>query len=665
MKISTRLYAGFGATLVLLVVVSLIGVSALQEVGDGFRHYRSLALQSSEAGLVQGNMLSARLAVKSYLLDNSETNIDEAKSRTQATLERVAKLEKLVSTPDRIDNVSAVRSGLQEYISVFDDVVTLQKTSNDLTENGLDRIGPVIEEKLASVLKSANAAGNTDVALMAAQAELKLLLARISVMKYLRNHSEADYEIAKAEFKYFSEATSALLSSLEDPDQEQVIEEIADMSEKYIATLSDVHEAIYKRDALVTDTLDRIGPDIASTMEATALDIKAEQDTLGPEMMDVVQWDTNLVLIASALAVVFGLIASLVIGRMISRPIVAMTGSMKTLASGDLTSEIPFMGRSDEIGHMADAVQVFKDNAIRVKEMEREQEEIEQRAKEQRRAEMNRMADEFDTTVGEVVRAISNAVTSLNQASDTLAANATQTGQLAASTAAASEQSSQNVQTVSAATEELSASVSEIGRQTHESTTIARAAVGDAENTSQQILNLKTSADQIGQVISLINDIAEQTNLLALNATIEAARAGEAGKGFAVVASEVKNLANQTAKATEEISAQIRTVQDATSASAVSIDGITMTIRKVDEIIAGIASSVEQQNSATSGIAQNIQEAANGTQEVSSNIQQVTVAADETGSAAEQMRSVTGQLNEQANALSSQVATFLRNVRSA
>ena len=364
------------------------------------------------------------------------------------------------------------------------------------------------------------------------------------------------------------------------------------------------------------------------------------------------------------LVLLIGLLTA-ALSRSVSRPLGKMTGAMQRLAGGDHGIDVPALGRGDEIGDMARAVQVFKDNAIEMERMKAEQQAQERRVAEERRAAMLDLAAKFEASVGAMVDAVAAASTELQTTAGGMSSTAEESNRQATAVAAASEEASTNVQTVAAATEELSASVSEISRQVTQSAQIAGTAVTEAERTNVEVQGLAQAAQKIGEVIQLITDIAGQTNLLALNATIEAARAGEAGKGFAVVASEVKNLATQTAKATEEISAQIGAIQTATSGSVAAIAGIGGTIKKIDEIATAIAGSIEQQGAATREIASNIQQAAIGTAEVSSNIVGVTEAAQETGAAAGQVLTSAEELSLLANRLRGEVGRFLDQVRAA
>ena len=318
-----------------------------------------------------------------------------------------------------------------------------------------------------------------------------------------------------------------------------------------------------------------------------------------------------------AIALLIAATAGYVVARGISGPILSITGVMRNLAEGRLDTEVPGVGRRDEVGQMADAVEVFKTNAVACRRLEAEQKEQEVRTAAQRKADTDRLADEFEAAVGKIIETVSSAAGALEVSATDLTGTASRSQERATLVAAASEEASANVQSVASATEEMTSSVNEISRQVQESARIAHEAVDQAQKTNDRVGELAKAASRIGDVVELINTIAGQTNLLALNATIEAARAGEAGRGFAVVASEVKALAEQTAKATGEIGQQIAGIQSATHESVDAIQTIGATIGRMSEISATIASAVEEQGAATQEISRNVQQAAIGTQEVS------------------------------------------------
>jgi len=373
-------------------------------------------------------------------------------------------------------------------------------------------------------------------------------------------------------------------------------------------------------------------------------------------------WALGLAILA--IAVVAGGIAWM-IGRSISRPLGQLGARMRTLADGALEDDIPGTGRGDEIGAMASTVQVFKDNAIRIRGLDKIEAETQARASAERRSTMESIADDFERSVNGIVRSVSTAAAGMQTTAQSMTATASDASSRASTVGAASERSSDNVSTVAAAAEELSASVSEVLRQVSQSSQIASKAVGDAERTNATVQLLSSGAEKIGEVVQLIHSIASQTNLLALNATIEAARAGESGRGFAVVASEVKALASQTAKATEEISAQVAAMQASTSEAVLSISAITGTIAQMSEITTSISTAVQEQGEATREIARNIQSVAAGSSEISEHIGGVSSAAEATGTAASQVLSNARELDTQSGMLRTAVDEFLTKVRAA
>lgn len=352
------------------------------------------------------------------------------------------------------------------------------------------------------------------------------------------------------------------------------------------------------------------------------------------------------------------------IGNSIAKPIVDITQAMGSLAKGNTSITVPGTGRHDEVGDMAQAVEVFKQNMVRNQELAADAER-EQEGRSRRAERIGSLTHSFDGGVSDRLETMTTAAARMQETATGLSATAEQSSRQSTACAGASEQAGNNVQTVASAAEELSSSIEEIGRQVDRSTKIAATAVSEADESNMRVKTLSDSAEKIGQVVQLITTIAKQTNLLALNATIEAARAGDAGKGFAVVASEVKSLANQTAKATEEIAAQVAGIQGATSGTVDSIQSISRRIREMSEIATVVASAVEEQNAATQEIARNVQQAAAGSAEVSTNISGVRTAARDTGTAAGDMLQSATTLAGQAEDLRAYVQRFLTEVRAA
>ena len=370
------------------------------------------------------------------------------------------------------------------------------------------------------------------------------------------------------------------------------------------------------------------------------------------------------VLAVLAAGIMVGLALCRVVFTNIVRPLTSLTETTSRLARGDTTAPIQGDEREDEIGAMATALAVFRDNMLTAARLTREQ-ESERAAKEQRVKRLEGLMAGFERQAGALAGQIASAATELEATSQALAGNASRTDQQAGTAGHAAAEASAGVQTVAAAAEQLSASIGEITRQVAQSAKVSHEAVEEARHTDTIVRALAEGANKIGQVVELITTIAGQTNLLALNATIEAARAGDAGKGFAVVASDVKELANQTARATEEISRRIDDIQGSTTEAVKAINGIASTIEQVSAIATTIAAAVEEQGAATGEIARNVQKTAQATQTVSANIAGVTQMAGETGAASSQVLTAAGDLSRQAEQLSGQVKTFLQDARAA
>ncbi|MBM3521138.1 MAG: HAMP domain-containing protein [Alphaproteobacteria bacterium] len=440
-------------------------------------------------------------------------------------------------------------------------------------------------------------------------------------------------------------------------------------------TLATQYDAGFKRAAQLSRELDglfnRQTGELPKLARAITADVTfvlegavADEHALEKEADALISRTSTVMLVLALAGLAIGFALAWFIGGAIAKPILGMTGAMQKLAQGDKTAAIPAVGQKDEIGQMAGSVQVFKDNMIKTAEMEAEKEK-QREAEIKRQGRIEQLIKDFDAEASSALKTVAGAATELESTAQSMSATAEETTRQATAVAAASEQASTNVQTVASATEELAASVQEVGRQVTQSASIAQKAVDEAAKTNERVTGLAEAAQKIGEVVNLINDIASQTNLLALNATIEAARAGEAGKGFAVVASEVKSLATQTAKATDDIAAQISAIQVATNEAVTAIKGIGATIAEINDIASAIASAVEEQGAATKEIATNVSQAAAGTQEVSSNITSVTQAAGETGTASGQVLSAASSLGKESEALRRKVDEFLAGIKAA
>jgi len=388
---------------------------------------------------------------------------------------------------------------------------------------------------------------------------------------------------------------------------------------------------------------------------------EAQSQRIGADVTRSAEGFSTLVLGALALAFMLSIAAATLVARSVIKPVRGLTQTLQRMAGGELDATVPGVERNDEVGAIAKALVGFRD-ALGARKAEEARVNA-QMTETEKQAALARLADEFEATVGGLVRKLSHSSGTLEGTARSLSATAEETNVQSASVASVAEQTAANVQAVATATEQLAASAQEIGSQVSQTATKSAAAVEQARETNELVSELSDSAQKIGEVIAMIRAIAEQTNLLALNATIEAARAGEAGKGFAVVAAEVKGLADQTAKATDQIATQITGMQGISEKSVAAIAAIAHQIEEMSSLTGSVAAAVEEQQAATGEIARNVAEAARGTQESTDNIAQVREASGQTASASEQLLTSANELSENAGSLEAEVSQFLKRVR--
>ncbi|NPU10657.1 methyl-accepting chemotaxis protein [Bradyrhizobium sp. 83012] len=452
----------------------------------------------------------------------------------------------------------------------------------------------------------------------------------------------------------------------DDREIQAAITRLNGIASEFVAANDEVVKTEGIKEALLRDrTLIYLG-EAGELMTASIQDARARNASARYDANEVAAQASRITLIVG-LAVLASVISSVVFSFFgIARPLTRLNAALGEMARGRLDIAIPGASRGDEIGDVAKTVTVIQSNAEDKARAEAETKNAQDAtAARQRKADMQRLAEQFEAAVGEIVNTVSSASSQLEQSATTLTQAAERSQGLTTAVASASEEATTNVQSVASATEQMASSVTEISRQVQESARIANDAVGQARTTTGRVSELSKAATRIGDVVELINTIAGQTNLLALNATIEAARAGDAGRGFAVVASEVKALAEQTAKATGEIGQQISSIQVATQESVGAIKEISATIEKLSEISSAIAAAVEEQGAATQEISRNVQQAAHGTQQVSANIIDVERGAAATGSASAQVLAAAQALSGDSSRLKQEVASFLGSVRAA
>ena len=663
LNVGKKVGVGSGIVLAFLIAVSGVGVFSLITTESEFGSYRQTARESNELGRIQANLLSARIAVKNFIQEQSESAIETTSQRVQVVQDLIEKSRGLFTDADKLAKVENAGQQVQAYQNAFDQVIVLFRERNRYVEQ-LNTLGPEARTALSQIMESAYRDGDAAASYRAGLTLNHLMLARLYANRFLIDNQPASEERALKEMGLFQQEAAAMLRELQNPTRRQLADQVFEHAAAYQSAFESVVKTIYARNEIISGTLDVIGPAVANALEDLKLANKAYQDKIGPQITTDLYQSKWTMGVFAAIAIVVGSLLAFFTGRAISGPIAKMTGAMTRLADGDKAVAIPATDQTDEVGDMAKAVLVFKENMIKADKLAAEQAK-ERAAREKRAQHIEQLTKGFDSAVGDVIASVSDSIKQMSTTAESMASMAQDASERSSSVSSASQQASNNVQTVAAASEELSASIAEISSQVATSSSTANSAVTAAERASEKVQGLVDASQKVGEVVSLINDIAEQTNLLALNATIEAARAGEAGKGFAVVASEVKNLASQTGKATIEIGDQISGMQSATNEAVTAIDEITRTISQINETASAIAAAVEEQGAATSEISRNAQEAAGGTQQVDSNIANVSEATAATGRSAGEVSQATRQLSEQSEQLRSEIDKFLTSVRAA
>ena len=662
LSISKRLYIGFS-----ILVLSTVGLAVF-----AITQLHAIASDADRSGLISAASNRTQDMARLFETLRKDGYRTATSWQTPAATEFAASASQILTLLDQAGKASTSQTRRDMYASmatevgaistIFDRLVKLATTAAD-NRTALYTAGDQMTAATTALVTAARGADNPEILAAVQTVESAVLLVRVANWRFMATHDPKGIAVFATNQHLAENALSALEAKTSGQPIMTLISPLRDQLARYAARFETVSTEINDID---TTYEQQIGPKIdALSAQLTALKQVLQSDdaaTTASQRAAIDQVTTAETIVASVVVVGGGLLAWL-IARGIVNLITAMTTAMRRLASGNIHQDIPARDRHDEIGAMAQSVQVFKDNMIENERLRSEQEALKQTTEQARRQAMTDLAAKFETTVGGIVESVVSAAAGLQSTAQSMATTSQETTRQSTTVAAASEQATQNVQTVAAAAEQLTASINEISQQIGQAVKIIQDGVEQTSQSNTQVQGLARTAEKIGDVVRIISDIAGQTNLLALNATIEAARAGDAGKGFAVVASEVKTLATQTAKATEEIATQIKAIQEATQTAVKSIDNVTATINRVSETATAIASAVEEQGAATQEISRNVLQAAQGTQEVSSNIASVNAAAQHAGTTANQMLVSADELSRNGEMLRGQVTNFLREVR--
>ncbi len=660
-KIGVRIYSGFGLVVSLLVLVATISIWSFTDTKSTFTAYRAIARDTNLVGRLQANMLMTRLGVKDFVISGSEDSIASVQSRLAKTKEFLEQAEVEINDPTRAQGIAKIAASIGKYEQGFADVLKLQEQRH-VDVGILNDLGPALRLDLTEVMESAFRDDDASSAYLAGKTQQSYLLARLYVQKFLIQNDAESAQRAKEELLLTVDDGRVLVSSLENPKRLELARHFLSGVQEYAASFDSVVETIFARNTIISGTLDTLGPQIATIVEDVKLSVKEEQDTLGPQAIAAIDFTVMENMILALVSVIVAIAAAIWITRGISRPIIRITDTMKSLADGKVDVQVPFMERRDEVGAMAQAVNVFKDNAVKRLEFEA-QNEREAAEKERRAQQIERLISDFDQQATTMISDLASSSTEMDQTANQLTELASTSAETAAAAAATTEQTSSNVQSVAAATEEIDKTVADIVQQMAKSQSMTEEARNDADTAREQVNALIETSQSIERVIEFINTIAEQTNLLALNATIEAARAGDAGRGFAVVASEVKALASQTSSATADIERDIDAMRTVSSKADQSMRAVCDAIQQVATVATTIAGAMEEQGATTSEIARNTGMAASGSQDVLTAIGDVTQKAQHTGQASQSVLDASRVIAERTEAMGGQIQTFLSEIK--
>jgi methyl-accepting chemotaxis protein len=663
LRFRAKVMIGFAAVLSISAISLGIAYFGFEHVSTAVASYRNSVTEADLARNIDRELIAYRAAARYFVVSGKDEDAKTAQAAEANLKEAIDRSIAGTKNAARQDGVKKLAAEFKNFTDTFAEILKVKQDNEYLTKNAFSRSEMSLDYKLDDLASVAAEVGLQDVEFQAKHVASQFQSIKIFSSTFVVSSDQTAATSTLSRLSFLENQIKGIPSSNE--KVAEVLKEVNALLKSYREAFGKMVENKKTIDDLVTQMSGAAGA-IMQGAGAMKADLVSDQQRLDTASHTIIGDTQHLILMLAVGGTLLGAVLAFLLGGGIARPMTAMCNAMRELASGNFDVVLPGLGRKDELGEMASAVEEFKLQAIAKAERDAAAQDAQNReAGAARRTELSRFADNFEAAVGSIVSNVSASAGQLEQAAGTLTRTAETTQNLSSQVAGSSEQASSTIDSVASATEELSASVAEIGRQVEESNRIAEAAVAQAQETDGRIGKLSRAAQEIGDVVKLITAIAEQTNLLALNATIEAARAGDAGKGFAVVAAEVKSLANQTSKATDEISNHISGMQEATQESVGAIKQIGATIGQISTIASSIASAVQEQGAATKEIARSVQSVAEGTRKAATNIVQVNRGASETGEASGDVLSSAKALSSESTRLRAELDRFMANIRAA
>lgn len=663
LPVKLKLYVSFGALVAILGVASIMSMITLSSINKDIELYSHNVEDATLAGEVEKDFFELEKYVTTFVNEATDESLNKAREARTVLLAAISHTKEVITEPELLTKLHDIEEKTELYLKDFEKLIVLEHELHAKIKDELLPEGLQITHDLDELMEEGAAEGNSDVIILASAAREHALQVQIDVEGYLADRSQAMAQGVQNELVYLHDAMDGLKGNIHTAEERATFADLDKTVTAYAAAFAIVYADLEEIYDLTHHEMAEAAEQVIEDAEAIKHHAAEAEEEVAADIQALMASSKVLSLLTSVIGVGIGVVLAWFLGNAIAGKILAITTAMKKVADGDLQTEVPFTDQQDEVGAMAAALLVFKDNSAEAERLRGEQAKAAEQTEIERKRLLIEVADNLDDKVGGIAVGLAGAAEEMTTTAQSLTAIANQTNAKSTEVTEVSKNTMENVQAVSAGTEEMSQSIREIQEMTAKSTDVTRSATEETEHTSEIIDGLASSVDRISNVLTLIGDIANQTNLLALNATIEAARAGDAGKGFAVVASEVKSLADQTGKATEEIANDVAAVEDAMVNAKNAMEKVSATIVSMSEITNSVAAAIEQQGAATTEIAERSDATAVDAKAVGGMASELNQAASEAQSAAGTVLEASQEMATNADDLRKQVVEVVQHLR--